>query len=246
MEAEWWRRGRRWLGALCAAVATATALGASACGLVREEEPLPTPEAPVGNLLTNAGFEDGLAPWQSDVSLTTSGQAHSGASSLALASAESAAQTVAAGQLPEFISGFYRVDHWEGDDDSFFEFAVTARADGGPGTAVRFAIAGVQQEPEGVPPDSLFFLSRDVPETGSWVYFAYPLHDAFVRKVGGVPTPVASVDVAFGVHGTNGATVLFDDVFLGAQADNPNRPPEAEGRLALGSGECLPRCGAAR
>jgi hypothetical protein len=208
------------------------------CGAFDESPPPPTPAPSASNLIVDAGFE-GLAPaWTvfppANAHEISTAAAHGGASSLAL-HASAAVPALAASQglhpaaFPEFLSGYYRVDDWP-DAGAMLQFVVKA-AGGAPEEVreLRFVIAGAETEPEQSPTARYVFLSRDRPTVGEWTYFGYPLALAFEGRTGSVPQAWTSIDVTLEVRvsGDGGdATVYYDDLYVGPQVDNPNRPKE--------------------
>jgi hypothetical protein len=219
-------------------VAPGLACLALACGAFEESPAPPTPTPSGANLLADPGFE-GLAPaWvifpPAGAHEIAPGQAHGGDSSLALhlspaVGALSASQAVNPAAFPEFLSGFYRVEG-PSADDVLLQFVVKAGG-GAPGEVreMRFVIAGAASDPEQATEARYVFLSRDNPAEDEWTYFAYPVAAAFQAHTGAIPQAWSSVDVSLGARalsGNDAATVYFDDVYLGTQAGNPNRPKE--------------------
>jgi hypothetical protein len=181
------------------------------------------------NLLINGGFEDGVAPWAGLLApRTTDARAHTGSASLELDRGGSAVQSLMVGEFPEFLSGFYYVDAWPDDGAGWLEAIVTVRQlDPAANKQVHLVIGGIDEQPEGST-DSFVFLSRDAPATGAWTYFAYPLQDAFRRFAGGWPETWAAIDITLTYAGLPADEIaLYDDVYAGPQAGNPNRPPES-------------------
>ena len=206
------------------------------CGAFDDSPPLPTPTPSAANLLVDAGFE-GLAPaWTvfppANAHEISTATAHGGASSLAL-HATAAVPALAASQglnpsaFPEFISGYYRVD--DDPDGAVLQFVVKATG-GAPDEVreVRFVIAGADTEPEQSPTARYVFLSRDRPSIGEWMYFGYPIALAFEGRTGSIPQPWTSIDVTLEVRttGDDDVTVYYDDMYVGTQVANPNRPKE--------------------
>jgi hypothetical protein len=220
---------------LVAPIASASLL--LGCGAFEESPPTPTPAPSASNLLADPGFE-GLAPaWvvfpPAGAHEIVTGSAHGGASSIALKlspaiGALAASQPLNPPAFPEFLSGYYRVE--ESDDSAFLQFVVKA-AGGAPEEVreVRFVIAGTATEPEPSPQARYVFLSRDAPTVGEWTYFAYPISEAFEARTGVVPQAWTSIDISLEARlldGGDGATVYFDDLYVGPQRGNPNRPKE--------------------
>jgi hypothetical protein len=230
---------------------------AAGCGLFEELPPVPTPVAPIDeNRIVNGGFEAGAEPWRTlespswrpfDISDTV---ARSGDRSLALTlqgdESETGTRIVGAVQevrsfgFPEFVSGYYRVDEWQPTASfQYLQFVVIVRG-GQFGDAfqlheIRFPIAGAARQPFELSNSRFVFLSRDPPETGEWTYFSYPLARAFERHWGHVPQTWDSLEVLFEVRydgktaeqSPTRAQVYFDDLYLGPQLLNPNRPDQA-------------------
>ncbi len=208
------------------------------CGAFEESGPAATPTPSASNLLADAGFE-GLAPaWvafpPARAHEIVEGTAHGGVSSIALylssdVGALAVSQSLNPPSFPEFLSGYYRVDDWP-EDGAFLQFVVKAPG-GGPDELreVRFVIAGASSDPEAAPDARFVFLSRDEPPLGEWTYFAYPIGLAFEARTGAAPQAWTSVDITLEARletGEGAATVYFDDVYVGTQAGNPNRPKE--------------------
>lgn len=228
------RRAGLWVGVMC--VAALPALVMAGCGAFQESPPEPTPAPSAANLIANPGFE--LASdwmWTRPVSFSTAGSPHAGSSTLRLrvngsgGAVDGAMQSVNTAEFPEFLSGFYRTDEWP-DDGAYLQFRVRA-ATGAFETVpeVRFLIAGVASEPPEEPPASYVFLSRAAPAIGEWTYFAYPVRQAFRDETGAIPTAWVSVDVSLELRSTSDgadATAYFDDIYLGPQVGNPNKPKE--------------------
>lgn len=222
-----------------ATVAIAATLLIAGCGLLEESPPVATPTPAISNILIDPGFETSDPPaWRSlnNSPLVSSTElARSGERSAALASdgADSVAvQTVSVSEMPEFLSGYYRVEEWPDSADAYLQFTVRAAGAGvEPVRALRFLIAGAAEEPEPPAPEVRFvFLSRDRPVVGEWTYFAYPVREAFVTRALAVPTGFSAIDITVEARSSGGGgepiTAYFDDLYLGPQAGNPNRPRE--------------------
>ena len=228
----------------------------TSCGLLEELPPLatPTPAADT-NLLANPGFEDGREPWHVldqpgwqafEVSDAVS---HSGSHSLLLTLQSGAdatgthiagaIQEVTPAEFPEFVSGFYRVDDWQPNATfQYLQFVAVVRGadfgDAFPLHEIRFPIAGIEHEPFTLSNAQFLFLNRDAPKIGEWTYFSYPISYAFQHKWGRVPETVESIEFFFEVRydgktaeqGVSAAQVYFDDLYVGPQIGNPNRPPD--------------------
>lgn len=242
------KRGRwRWLVRSAALVATATVgISTGGCGLFADLPPLPTPRPSPTNLVVNAGFEDGEAPWvaSGEPPRLTDALAHQGTRSMALVVRGEAAdegerragavQQLATPAFPEFVSGFYRVEEWIPNGAVMvLDFALTARG-GGTSREVRVVLG--TSEPALAPPaegTGYIYVSRDEPGTGEWEYFSYPVRRAFEQVFGAAPDGWETLDLSLAVRyeakpagGAVGAVVVLDDLYVGPQLGNPNRPDE--------------------
>ncbi len=236
---------------LCAGVATLF----SACGLLEELPPVPTETPANYNFLANPGFEVDGAPWRTLDSPAwgpfeiSEGVAHTGDHSLGLSlnggPGETATRIVGGVQdttpfeFPEFVSGFYRVDRWEPVATfQYLQFVVIVRGgDFGDEFAlheIRFPIAGAPRQPFELSNARFVFLSRDAPVMNRWTYFSYPIKQAFEERWGRVPERWDSIETIFEVRydakteeqSPTGAQVYFDDLYMGRQAFNPNKPAD--------------------
>ena len=77
------------------------------------------------------------------------------------------------------------------------------------------------------------YLNRDDPAVGEWTYFSYPVLDAVRKALGWDPVGWDYIETFFEARydaktlGTVAdADVYYDDLYLGPQAFNPNRPPD--------------------
>jgi hypothetical protein len=235
---------------LAALVAAPLGVG---CGLFEELPPLATPTPSAANLIQNPGFENGTEPWfalQQDSWRPfeiTDAVAHGGERSLSLelrgedadinTRIVGAIQPINTTVFPEYVSGFYRVDDWNANASfQYLQFVVVVRggdfADQFGIHEVRFPIAGIDREPFFLSNARFLFLSRDEPKIGKWVYFGYPLRQAFSSRLGHVPTQWESIEAFFEVRydgklaeqPATGAHVYFDDLYAGPLLDNPNHP----------------------
>ena len=220
-----------WIWGWAAGAACAYGLLLAACGLVREEDVFATPTPTPQNALVNGGFEDGLPPWLGlPLPEATEERAHSGARSLRLltdvASAAGASQAILTAEFPQYLSGFFWVEDWPEDRaEAYIAAVVTVHGDGVPDDRLVFVLgAGARGAPD-VPPEEAVFLDRNAPSQGAWTYFAYPLWEAWVAKRGQVPVTWTSVDITLVIVGA-GQRTYFDDIYMGPQLGNPNRPPD--------------------
>jgi hypothetical protein len=223
------------------------------------------PQAPLegeANAFHNPGLESGREPWCS-LHVTevppfevTQDFAHSGDSSAVLqmrVPAEEAGnakvfylvQEVMPEELPELISGYYRVENWsKGTPKQYLQFVVILCREkegfdcrGGatnlPGEhnhQIRYILAGIDEEPFQIANAFFVFLSREEPRTGEWVYFERNLMDDFEELWGAVPEGFDKIRVLFEVRyddkeaGTlpAEADVYYDDLYMGPASENPN------------------------
>ncbi len=237
-------------------IALATlAMLAAACGVLEDDAPAPSPTpAASASILLNGGFEDGDPPWTFRIQPEWSGfeiagdPARTGAHSLHLALRDpgdasgvhiaGAVQEVRPAEFPEFISGYYRVEDWQPHDVAFqyLQFVVIVYgADYGDDFdthQIRFPLAGAPRQPFSLTNAKWVFLSRDPPRTGKWVYFGYPVRQAFIDKWAKAPETWERIELFLEVRydgktaanaGTS-ADVYFDDLYLGPWLGNPNHP----------------------
>ena len=217
-------------GVAVAVAVAALALLATGCGLYKDQPyPVATPTATATNLLRNPGFEDTTAWTASEQgAFSVSGeQRRSGGESGELRGTNKSvavSQPLADGTvIPEFVSGFYRLDAWKPKTDGEIGFRVTVRA-GGADFIIHFAAGGLQEAPGGLPGNEKYvFLTRAAPATGAWTYFGYPVAAAFRDRYGLAATGVQGVAVALELRG-DGTQAWFDDLYAGSQVGNPNRP----------------------
>jgi hypothetical protein len=243
-----------WQAVLFGFVLLAFAAAGAGCGLLDAPPPLPTPPPAEGNLLANPGFEDGdqgwLAPQQAGSTpfSVSEDEAHEGSRSMRLqltgrpsASSGSAGgvQAVDTTVFPGFVSGFYRVDSWQPDSgQQYLQFAVRVLGsdlDGNvPAHELRFVIGGNERDAPAPRDANAVFISRAAPVVGRWTYFAYPVGSALESRFGRVPLRWDGIQLSLEVRYDNStadvpfeaADVYFDDLFMGYQFQNPNRPAD--------------------
>jgi hypothetical protein len=231
-------------------------VASTACGVFAEQPVVSTPTAVLDpNRLQNAGFESGEAPWYALEQgewrrfAIADGFARTGEHSLKLElrGEEAAERTRIAGAIqrieggapfPEFLSGYYYVDRWEPIEPfQYLQFVVSIHGgnhpDGGDIHQVRFIVAGAQRPPFTLSNAVFLFLRRGQPDIGEWTYFSYPILDAVRTRLGWDPVDWEFIEVFFEVRydqktiGTVAAAdVYYDDLYIGQQALNPNRPDE--------------------
>lgn len=229
-------------------------IAGSGCGLLDAPPPLPTPPPSDANLLANPGFEDGgqgwIAPQQAAWTPFTivDGPAHGGgyAMRVQLPGDPSTPSHTAGGVqaldthvFPEFLSGFYRVDSWRPNAAlQYLQFVVrVAGGDMGvesPTYEVRFLVAGAERDTPTTRDAHLIFISRAAPVIGRWTYFSYPVRRAFELRFSRAPLVWDSIQVSLEVRydgitadaAFEAADVYFDDLYVGYQFQNPNRPDD--------------------
>lgn len=242
-----WRAVWRWRRSVVA-LAFALPLVTGGCGLW-DEPPAVSPTPAHSNALLNPGFEEGSSQWETSpredwqLYAIADGVAHSGQHSLQLSLAGGLPQHVAGGvqilrgaPLPEFLSGFYRVDGWQrGDPPRYVQFEVITHGpdapDGLTDHTLRFVIGGLDASVSDPPGTATVFLRRGDPAT-RWTYFAYPIASVFEQRFGAPPQSFDSIELSFearfdappGSGAASGMTAYFDDLYAGPQYGNPNRP----------------------
>jgi len=207
-----------------------------------------------GNLFSNPSFEDGEEPW---ISLTTeawgtpfrvSGDAaHSGVYSAFLemraleepgSKVFGVVQEVQPQELPELISGYYRVAQWtRGTDIQYLQFAVivtgaTNAPQGFPNHQIRYILAGIDRPPFAISNAKFIFVGTEEPAPDGWVYFERNVRQDFIDQWGAVPEGFSKIRVLFEVRYDGkeegvtdpSADVFYDDLYLGSAAANPNAP----------------------
>lgn len=227
------RKTGLWVGVMYASAAYSLLF--AACGAFEDSPLPPMPTPTTANLFIDPGFESGTG-WIAPSLFPDTEHAHGGERSVRLSvngppgSGDAAMQSVVTAEFPEFLSGFYRVDDWPAGG-AYLQFTVraaTARYEVVP--EVRFIIAGTGSEAAPSSPAPAVFLSRAAPATSEWTYFAYPLRKAFFDKTAALPATWASVEVSLELRSLSGAvqtTAYFDDMYLGTQIGNPNRPKQS-------------------
>jgi hypothetical protein len=216
------------------------------------------------NVFHNPGFESGREPWCSlhlgEVPLFEVSQdyAHSGQSSALLRMRVPAAeegnakvfylvQEAMPQQLPELISGYYRVESWlKGTPKQYLQFVVilcrkSDTLDCGLGATnlpgdynhqIRYILAGISEEPFAISNARFVFLIKEEPAQARWVYFERNIKQDFQELWGAVPEGFDKMRVLFEVRyddkvaGTTPAEadVYYDDLYMGPASENPNQP----------------------
>lgn len=197
-----------------------------------------------GNLLQNAGFEEGAEPW---FSMESSGWgepfevaddlAHSGSHSalIRLRPGPETAQHRVFGAVqtlmtfPDWVSGYYRVEGWQkGTPLQYLQFVVIAIPDDtAANVQIRYLLAGTDVEPFRIDNARFVFLGKDEPVTGQWVHFERDVAADFNQLWGGVPQKLKEVRVFFearydsatAIQPEMAGQVYFDDLYAGAKPE---------------------------
>ena len=227
----------RWSLLPIALVATAII---AACGGGGQEETA-SPSPPQGNVFQNPGLEEGRDPWFSlsePEFILAENIAHAGEASALLrmradpqhegAKVFYLVQEMTPEQLPEVLSGYYRVTTWtRGTRLQYLQFAVIAfGADnlpgGFPNYQIRYILAGIDEVPFLIGNARFVFLSREDPPLDQWVSFQVDVRDDFQRLWGAVPKDYEKIRVLFEVRYDSkatgeapGADVYYDDLYFG-------------------------------
>lgn len=217
-------------------------LVAAACADGSETPPSGGSSPVTGNLFPNPGLEEGRDPWFSlkppDFLLTDDlAQSGSHSAHLPLQADQSEVdakiiylvQEVSPKELPEVISGYYRVESWNrGTAKQYLQFVVIVRgADNLPGGysnhQIRYLLAGIDRAPFAISNAFFQFLNTAEPALGEWVPFKVNVADDFSRLWGAVPKDFEKIRVLFEVRwddksdgdGTAEADVYYDDLYVG-------------------------------
>jgi len=216
------------------------ALAAAGCAIDRQE----ARSAVSGNLLENASFEQGRAPWfvlvtpnWEDFEVTDQYAAHGRYSArLALRAEGSARSTKIAGviqevsprEFPGRLSGSYRIEGWtRGTAKQYVQVVVIVFGDPSakpyPNHQVRYVLGGVDKPPLRFINARYSFVGGSELQQGGWVRFDLDLHADFQRLWGYVPKEFSKIRVLFEVRydakkaietGVS-ADVYFDNLYLG-------------------------------
>lgn len=200
------------------------------------------PETGEANLFPNPGFEEDADPWYSlkpPDFIVSDEFAHSGSASALLRMDEppEAADTkifylvqeLAPAELPEVISGYYRVENWnKGTPIQYLQFVVIAPgatnlAGGFPNYQIRYLLAGLDEPPFEIANAFFVFVTEKDPVTGEWVRFERNLREDFEQLWGAVPQGFDCLRVLFEVRyddkvagdGAAVADVYYDDLYIG-------------------------------
>lgn len=194
-----------------------------------------------GSLVTNGGFEHGLAPWFAPAlpgwrhGEVLAGPAHGGARSLfarlrgEAGSADErrwgAIYEVGTVPFPRHASLWYRVERWQPANAIQYLLLAVMVGTGGQTWQVRYFLAGAAAIPYNEKGNVRYVLVRQgPPEIGRWVSFATDLHRDFEQRWGRVPRNFEWLRIAVEArYDTRGvpldreaaADVYFDDVYVG-------------------------------
>lgn len=202
------------------------------------------PQAPpaTDNVFANPGFEVGAPPWcflKPPPFVVSDTVAHSGSASAHLPfSADQSeeghkiaylVQEIKPQELPEVLSGYYRVENWnKGTEKQYLQFVVIVLGDdnlpgGYSNHQIRYLLAGIGDPPFAISNAHFVFLSRDDPPTGEWVRFERNVREDFETLWGAAPKNFDYIRVLFEVRyddkkigeGPLGADVYYDDLYFG-------------------------------
>jgi hypothetical protein len=205
-----------------------------------------------GNSLLNGGFESGTEPWHTMDSPSwspsfqvTDAVAHGGSHSVhlqltppgvpSLNRVFGVVQDLAPAELPEYLSGYYRVDNWQkGTDIQYLQFVVIVFSDDPVASAagniqIRYLLAGAATEPFEIGNAKFVFIDKADPQQGEWVHFGRNIRDDFKNLWGAVPQKVTSVRAFFEarfdspteIQPQMAGDVYYDDLYLGPQSQAP-------------------------
>jgi hypothetical protein len=212
----------------------------AACGGGGQEEAAPQ-TSPQGNVFQNPGLEEGRDPWFSlkepdfilaeDIARTGEASAllemradpqHEGAKVFYLV------QEVTPEQLPEVVSGHYRVTKWTRETRlQYLQFVVIAfgvdnLSDDFPNHQIRYILAGIDEEPFPIGNAHFVFLSSEDPPLDQWVPFRVNVKEDFQRLWGAAPEGYEKIRVLFEVRYDSKvpgevpeADVYYDDLYFG-------------------------------
>jgi hypothetical protein len=215
---------------------------ASTSGESRVCEERPTSPASEGdNLFVNGGFEDGTDPWchLKPPPFTTAGVARDGDASAFLDFSATLDETdnkigylvqeLDLHELPEVVSGDYRVENWEkGTEKQYLQFVVIVFGGDSPpqdfaNHQIRYILAGIKSPPFAISNAQFVFLTREDPVQGEWVHFERNLREDFEKFWGKVPTNFDKIRFLFEVRyddkkageGPVNADVYYDNLYIG-------------------------------
>jgi len=194
------------------------------------------------NLIPNPSFEDGVDPWFAlkppDFTLSEE-VVHSGTASAHLelrnpAEAEGTdirylVQELTLAEVPEVISGYYRVENWnKNTPKQYIQFVVIAFGAGNmpgnfPNHQIRYILSGLSEPPFEIANAFFQFLGPEEPVSGEWIRFEANLREDFQQLWGAVPQGFECLRFLFEVRydnkvagdGPAEADVYYDDLYLG-------------------------------
>jgi hypothetical protein len=223
------------------------------CGGGNSGASLQSPSSQTGNLLQNPGFEQGADPWHTMQSTGWSPDfdvngnvAHSGAHSVHVKLGPppqpaqdwvfGVAQDMNTNEVPEYVSGYYRVENWQKATPSqYLQCAVIVfYKDPSTGattnTQVRYLLAGASAAPFRIDNAKFIFVDKSEPATGQWVHFSRDLRQDFQQAWGSLPQNVTSVRIFFearydsptAIQPNLAGDVYYDDLYAGSKAGAPD------------------------
>ena len=204
------------------------------------------------NLLENGGFENGNEPWHTMDSPSwspsfevTNQIAHGGIHSVHLALVPPGApalnrvfgvvQDVTLTDLPEYVSGFYRVENWKKDTDfQYLQFVVIVFATDpqtgqSANTQIRYLLAGAASDPFEIGNAKFVFIDKADPQQGTWVHFGHNIRQDFEEQWGSVPENITSIRLFFEtrfdspteIQPQMAGDVYYDDLYAGPESKAP-------------------------
>ncbi len=224
---------------LVATALVATAVVVAACGGGQGQPTAQTP--PQASALQNSGFEEGRDPWFSlkpPHFILSEEISHTGQASALLEMRTEAqdegtkvyylVQEITPTELPEVMSGFYRVGNWtRGTPLQYLQFVVIVMGannlpGGFPNHQIRYLLAGIDREPFQIANAHFIFLSREDPPLNRWVPFEVNVREDFQNLWGSAPEGYEKIRVLFEVRyddksqgETPEADVYYDDLYFG-------------------------------
>ncbi len=205
-----------------------------------------------GNILRNGDFESGAEPWHTMDGPTWSADfevtdevVHGGSHSVHLQLVPPAApaknlvfgvaQDIPLTKLPEYVSGFYRVENWKKATDSqYLQFVVIVfttdpKTNQTTNTQIRYLLAGAASEPFEIGNAKFVFIDKADPQPGTWVHFARNVRQDFLEQWGAVPENITSVRIFFEtrfdapteIQPQMAGDIYYDDLYMGPQLGAP-------------------------
>ena len=204
------------------------------------------------NLLANPGFENGTEPWHTmegggwNPDFTVSDSIfHDGNHSLhlqltppgqpSLNGIFGVVQDITVSELPEYVSGFYRVDNWiKGTEFQYLQFVVITFTDDPiaefGNIQIRYLLSGAASGPFDIDNAKFIVIDPSEPVRGEWVHFARNIREDFQREWGVAPQAITSIRIFFEARFDSpieiqpqiGGDVYFDDLYMGPQSKAPD------------------------